>query len=65
MKCLVGLILIGIGVYLFYIIRYGGLPDIPESDCLYETHGFDKCDCWDCIKRKSGHIEPENPWPKI
>ena len=29
MKYLVGLILIGIGLYLFYSIRNGGMPDIP------------------------------------
>ncbi len=39
MKYLVVIILIGAGVYLFYSIRNGGLPDIEDvQDYLEEMH---------------------------
>ena len=58
MKYLVGIILLVIGLYLFYRIRDDNcMPDIPESDCLYETHGWEACACWDCIERRT---EEEN-----
>ncbi len=54
MKYLVSIILIGAGVYLFYRIRCdNSLPDIADVDCVYETHGWEACACWDCIERRT------------
>ena len=53
MKYLVGIILIGAGIYLFHRIRGdNSLPDIPKLDCRYQSHGYEMCPCEECIERR-------------
>lgn len=41
-------------VFSWWLVRQtkGGMPDIPESECYYESHGWEPCACYDCEAKR-------------